>query len=54
MVFCLYIEVEFIPDAECLQIKRKAGHVKALKEVYGILRKKNAATDKYIEGIRGR
>jgi len=48
------VEVEFITDAECLQIKRKTGHVKALRAVYGILRKRKASIDTYIEEIRGR
>jgi len=48
------VEIEIIPDAECIQIKRKSGHIKAVKEVYGILKKKNPSTDRYLEGIRGR
>jgi len=48
------VEIELVPDTEGIHIKRKACAVRAVKQVYGILKKKNSLTDHYIEDIRGR
>ena len=47
------IEVEFVPEAGGVKIQKKTEHISPIKEVYGILGKKER-TDEYIEEIRGR
>jgi AbrB family looped-hinge helix DNA binding protein len=47
------IEIEFIPEAEGVKIQKKTKHISPIREVYGILGKKER-TDEYIEEIRGR
>ena len=47
------IEVEFIPEDGGVMIQKKTKHASPVKQVYGILGKKEK-TDDYIEAIRGR
>jgi AbrB family looped-hinge helix DNA binding protein len=46
-------EVEFIPKDNGLLIMKK-NDIKKFREVFGILKKKNIHTDRYIREIRGR
>jgi len=46
-------EVDFIPKDNGLLIVKKNTENKIFKEVYGILKRKNECTDKYIKKIRG-
>ena len=48
------VEIDIIPATEGLRIKRKVSQAHAVNRVYGILKKKNASTDTYIESIRGK
>ena len=47
------IVIEFISEEGGVKIQKKTKHRSPVKEVYGILGKKER-TDKYIEDIRGR
>ena len=47
------IEIEFVPEKGGVKIQKKAKHTSPVKEIYGILGKKER-TDDYIEEIRGR
>ena len=47
------IEIEFVPEAGGVKIQKKTKHLSPIREVYGILGKKER-TDEYIEEIRGR
>jgi len=46
-------EVDFIPKDNGLLIVKKNTENKIFKEVFGILKRKNESTDKYIKKIRG-
>ena len=47
------IEVEFIPEDGGVMIQKKTRHVSPVRQVYGILGKKEK-TDDFLEAIRGR
>ncbi len=47
------MEIEFVPEASGVRIQKKTKQRSPIKEVYGILGKKQR-TDEYIEEIRGR
>ena len=47
------IEIEFIPEEGGVRIQKKTMHVSPVRQVYGILGKKER-TDDFIEAIRGR
>ena len=47
------IEIEFVPEAGGVRIQKKTKHISPIRELYGILGKKER-TDEYIEEIRGR
>ena len=52
-MFFSSIEIEFIPEEGEVKIQKKAKHRSPIREVFGILGKKDS-TDKYIDVIRGR
>ncbi len=47
------IEIELVPEAGGVKIQKKTKHLSPIREVYGVLGKKER-TDEYIEAIRGR
>ena len=47
------IDVEFVPEADGVKLKKKTRHISAVRQVFGILNR-GESTDAYIEEIRGR